>query len=63
MNKANQIKDERLGVNDNHLSLEEKMLQRFALEKKKKHEKLAQFKYDFKFWLSILYVSYTCFIW
>ena len=45
MNKANQIKDERLGANDKQLSLEEKMLQRYALEKKKKHEKLAQFKY------------------
>ena len=52
MNKANQIKDERLGVNNNHLSLEEKMLQRFALEKKKKHEKLAQFK-----WLSNISAS------
>ena len=43
-NKANLIKDERLGANDKQLSLEEKMLQRFALEKKKKHEKLTQFK-------------------
>ena len=51
MNNANRIKDERLGVDDKQLSLEEKMLQRFALEKKKKHEKLTQFKYVAIFWV------------
>ena len=44
MNKANKIKDERLGAHNQQLSLEEKMLQRFALERKQKHEKMSQFK-------------------
>jgi len=43
-NKASIIKDERFGVDDSQLSLEEKMLQRFSLERKRKHEKMSQFK-------------------
>nr|CAB3264402.1 nucleolar protein 14-like [Phallusia mammillata] len=42
-NKTNAIRDERFGNDDSQLSLEEKMLQRFSLERKKKHEKMAQF--------------------
>uniref|UniRef100_H2YBE2 Nucleolar protein 14 n=1 Tax=Ciona savignyi TaxID=51511 RepID=H2YBE2_CIOSA len=42
-NKTNQFRDARIGVNDEQMSVEEKMLHRFSLERKKKHEKMAQF--------------------
>uniref|UniRef100_H2XRS3 Nucleolar protein 14-like n=1 Tax=Ciona intestinalis TaxID=7719 RepID=H2XRS3_CIOIN len=42
-NKTNQIRDARFGLNDEQMTIEEKMLQRFSMERKKKHEKMAQF--------------------
>ncbi|XP_078484862.1 nucleolar protein 14-like [Ciona intestinalis] len=42
-NKTNQIRDGRFGLNDEQMTIEEKMLQRFSMERKKKHEKMAQF--------------------
>lgn len=61
MNKVNVIKDERIGAHDNQLSLEEKMLQRFALERKRKHEKVSLFKlvpvvFDCQVFIDYLYM-------
>ena len=44
LKKSSTFKDGRIGVGQDEMSLEEKMLQRFALEKKKKHDKHSQFK-------------------
>ena len=44
LKKSSTFKDGRIGANQDGISLEEKMLQRFALEKKKKHDKHSQFK-------------------
>ncbi|XP_067943057.1 nucleolar protein 14-like [Watersipora subatra] len=44
--KTNRFVDQRIGENDQSTSLEEKMLQRFAKENKKHHEKAARFNID-----------------